>query len=243
MVWERGVEMVTKDNSASVCFNYNLLPTSSVGLVWERMGRGGGGKVVDTPLQFMNMLSTNSSMYSGCGTGCRWFAITTKVTSPSHPYVCGIYLAPPLLRVPIGRVWVEVFLLQAWDDLKWKVIPASRPCWIRQLLLSTFLFNKINKQQFSLSTLERGRQNVENLSETMSRRRMVLLQSSEHFDLIFMVFSWRRFLQNRALDKERNTLRHHRVICLVYTLTDHSSQPVSVWEIAQLLKQIYSRVF
>ena len=135
MMWERGVEMVTKDNSASVCFNYNLLPTSSVGLVWERMGRGGGGKVVDTPLQFMNMLSTNSSMYSGCGTGCRWFAITTKVTSPSHPYVCGIYLAPPLLRVPIGRVWGEVFLLQAWDDLKWKVIPASHPCWTRKLLL------------------------------------------------------------------------------------------------------------
>ena len=100
------------------------------------------------------------------------------------------------------------------------------------MILSTLLFNKINKQQFSLSTLERGRQNVENLSETMSRRRMVLLQSSEHFDLIFMVFSRRRFLQNRAVDKEKKTLRHHRVICLVCTLTDHSSQPINVGEIA-----------
>ena len=98
--------------------------------------------------------------------------------------------------------------------------------------ISTLLFNKINKQQFSLSTLERGRQNVENLSETMSRRRMLLLQSSEHFDLIFMVFSWRRFLQNRAVDKEKNTLRHHCVISLVCTLTDHSSQPINVGEIA-----------
>ena len=180
----------------------------------------------------MNMLSTNSSMYGGCGTGCRWFAITTKVNSPSHPYVCCIYLAPPLLRVPIGRVWGEVFLLQAWDDLKWKVIPASHPCWTTKLLLSTLLFNKINKQQFSLSTLERGRQNVENLSETMSRRRMVLLQSSEHFDLIFMVFSRRLSLQNRGLAKETNNLRHHRVISLVCTLTDHSSQPISVGEVA-----------
>ena len=91
-------------------------------------------------------------MYGGCGTGCRWFAITTKVNSPSHPYVCCIYLAPPLLRVPIGRVWGEVFLLQAWDDLKWKVIPASHPCWTRQLILSTLLFNKINKQQFGERT-------------------------------------------------------------------------------------------
>ena len=154
----------------------------------------------------------------------------SKFSLPS--YVCCIYLAPPLLRVPIGRVWGEVFLLQAWDDLKWKVIPASHPCWTTKLLLSTLLFNKINKQQFSLSTLERGRQNVENLSETMSRRRMVLLQSSEHFDLIFMVFSRRLSLQNRGLAKETNNLRHHRVISLVCTLTDHSSQPISVGEIA-----------
>ena len=58
-----------------------------------------------------------------------------------------------------------------------------------------------------------------------------------------MVFSRRRFLQNRALEKEKNTLRHHRVISLVYTLADYSSQPISAGEIAQLLKQIYSRVF
>ena len=215
-------------------YQYVSTTTCCPALQWVWCGKvgGGGGQVVDTPLQSINMLSTNSSMYSGCGTGCRWFAIKTKVTSPFHPYVCNIYLAPPLLRVPIGRVWGEVFLLQAWDDLKWKVIPASHPCWTRKLLLSTLLFNKINKQQFSLSTLERGRQNVENLSETMSRRRMVLLQSSEHFDLIFMVFSRRRFLQNRALDKEKNTLRHYRVISLVCTLTDHSSQPINVGEIA-----------
>ena len=37
----RGVETVKKDNSVSVCFNYNLLPSSSVGLVW--WGEGGGG--------------------------------------------------------------------------------------------------------------------------------------------------------------------------------------------------------
>ena len=62
---------------------------------------------------------------------------------------------------------------------------------------------------------------------------MVLLQSSEHFDLIFMAFSRRRFLQNRALDKEKNTLRHYRVISLVCTLTDHSSQPITeIGEIA-----------
>ena len=72
---------------------------------------------------------------------------------------------------------------------------------------------------------------------------MVSLQSSEYLDLTFMVFSRRRFLQNRALDKEKNTLRHHRAISLVYTLADHSSQPISAGEIAQLLKQIYSRVF
>ena len=71
---------------------------------------------------------------------------------------------------------------------------------------------------------------------------MVSLQSSEHFDLTFMVFSRRSFLQNRALDKEKNTLRHHHVIFLVYTLADHSSQPISAGEIAHLLKQICSRV-
>ena len=71
---------------------------------------------------------------------------------------------------------------------------------------------------------------------------MVSLQSSEHFDLSFMVFSRRSFLQNRALDKEKNTLRHHHVIFLVYTLADHSSQPISAGEIAHLLKQICSRV-
>ena len=71
---------------------------------------------------------------------------------------------------------------------------------------------------------------------------MVSLQSSEHFDLTFMVFSRRRFLQNRGLEKEKNTLRHHHAISLVYTLADHSSQPIRAGEIAQLLKQIYSRV-
>ena len=45
------------------------------------------------------------------------------------------------------------------------------------------------------------------------------LQSSEHFDLTFMVFSLRRSLQNRALEKEKNTLRYHRVVFLVYTLS------------------------
>ena len=98
---------------------FQLQPVAQLFSGFGVVGRGGGGgQVVDYPLQSMNMLSTNSSMYSGCETGCGWFAITTKVTSPSHPYVCNIYLAPPLLRVPIGRVWGEVFLLQAWDDLK-----------------------------------------------------------------------------------------------------------------------------
>ena len=46
------------------------------------------------------------------------WGIVKESTSPSHPYVCCIYLAPSLLRVPIGRVLGEVFLLQAWDDLK-----------------------------------------------------------------------------------------------------------------------------
>ena len=224
----------------TIVYQYVSTTTCCPALQW--VVEGGGG-VVDTPLQSMNMLSATSSTYSGCVTGCRWFAITTKVTSPSHPYVCGIYLGPPLLRVPIGRVWEEVFLLQAWDDLKWKVILASHPCWTRKLILSTLLFNKINKQQFSLSTLERGRQNVENLSENTSQRRMVSMQSSEHFDLTFMVFSRRSFLQNRALEKEKNILRHHCAISLDYTVADHSSQPISVWEIAQLLKQKYLRVY
>ena len=41
-----------------------------------------------------------------------------KVTPPSHPYTYRVYLALPLQRVPLGRVWGEVFLLQAWDDLR-----------------------------------------------------------------------------------------------------------------------------
>ena len=69
---------------------------------------------------------------------------------------------------------------------------------------------------------------------------MVSLQSSEYLDLTFMVFSRRRFLQNRGLDKEKNTLRHHRAISFVYTLADHSSQPISAGEIAH---EICSRVF
>ena len=69
---------------------------------------------------------------------------------------------------------------------------------------------------------------------------MVSLQSSEYLDLTFMVFSRRRFLQNRGLDKEKNTLRHHRAFSLVYTLADHSSQPISAGEIAH---EICSRVF
>ena len=38
-------------------------------------------------------------------------------------------------------------------------------------------------------------------------------------------------------------MRHHRVITLVYILANYSSQPISARDIAQLLKQIYSRVF
>ena len=143
-----------------------------------------------------------------CGTEYRWFAIKTKVLLPPIP----THIVFTLRRLVWGcRLWVEVFLLQAWDGLKWKVIPASHPSWTRNWMQSHLLFgNKINKQQFSLARLERGRENVENSSETMSWRGMVSLQSSEHFDLTFMVFSRWRFLQNRGLDKEKNTLRHHR---------------------------------
>ena len=46
------------------------------------------------------------------------WGMVKESTSPSHSYTYGIYLAPPLLRVPIGQLWVEVFLLQAWNGIK-----------------------------------------------------------------------------------------------------------------------------
>ena len=39
----------------------------------------------------------------------------------------------------------------------------------------------------------------------MLKTQVISLQSSEHFDLTFMVFSRRSFLHNIALEKEKNT--------------------------------------
>ena len=36
-----------------------------------------------------------------------------------------------------------------------------------------------------------------------------------------------------SLEKEKNKFCHHHIISMVCTLIEHSSQPISVWEIAQ----------
>ena len=149
-----------------VCFEHNLLPSSAVGLVWESSR---GGQVVESPLQSMNMLSTASSMYGGCGKEYRGLQSNQKYFPLPFLHIWYLPCAASSEGAEWTYVWVEVFLLQAWDGSKLKIILASHPSWTRNWMLSHLLFgNKINKQQFSLARLERGRENVENSSETMS---------------------------------------------------------------------------